>query len=49
MDPETLPWLKECARSDEHWNVRSVAVRELARGWKEDPEVVSILQAKAAS
>ena len=39
-DAETLPWLKERARSDEDEDVRSAAVQELARGWKEDAETL---------
>jgi hypothetical protein len=46
-DPETLPWLKEHARSDAHNDVRSAAVQELARGWKDDPEVIAMLQVTA--
>ncbi len=44
-DPETLPWLKARAQSDEHADVRRVAVEALARGWKDDPEVQSFLSA----
>jgi hypothetical protein len=31
-DPDTLPWLKDLARSDQDRFVREAAVRELARG-----------------
>jgi hypothetical protein len=39
-----LPILKACAQSDEDPDVRQSAVRELARGWKDDPEVQKLLQ-----
>jgi hypothetical protein len=35
--------LKQRAHSDENWRVRQSAVRELARGWKEDPEIQAFL------
>jgi len=34
---------------DENWDVRQAAVQELARGWKEDPETLSILKQRASS
>jgi hypothetical protein len=37
--------LKDRARSDEDSDVRRAAVQELARGWKDDPEVVAIVDA----
>jgi predicted NACHT family NTPase len=37
-DPETLPWLKQHAQSDDNVEVRQVALQEIARGWKNDPE-----------
>ena len=46
-DPETLPWLKERARTDDDWAVRSAAVQELARGWKDDPETLPWLKERA--
>uniref|UniRef100_UPI001F2367AD NACHT domain-containing protein n=1 Tax=Tychonema sp. BBK16 TaxID=2699888 RepID=UPI001F2367AD len=48
-DPETLPWLKERARSDDDSTVRRAAVRELAWGWKDDPETLPILKERARS
>jgi hypothetical protein len=36
--------LKERAQSDEDEGVRQSAVRELARGWKEDSEIQSFLR-----
>ena len=48
-DPETLPWLKECTRNDDNWDVRKAAVQELARGWKDDPETLTILKERAQS
>jgi len=38
-DPETLPWLKQLAQSDDNWDVRYSAIQELARGWKDEPGV----------
>ena len=35
--------LKERARTDDDWTVRSAAVQELARGWKDDPELFELL------
>ena len=43
-DPETLPWLKQLAQSDDNWAAREAAVQELAQGWKNDPEVLPILK-----
>ena len=48
-DPETLPWLKQRAQSDDNWVVRLAAVRELAQGWKDDPETLPILKQRAQS
>ncbi|MEG3957422.1 NACHT domain-containing protein [Microcoleus sp. herbarium2] len=42
-DPETLPWLKQLAHSDDDGDVRIAAVEELARGWKDDPELFELL------
>ena len=46
-DPETLPWLKERARTDDNLDVRRAAVQKLARGWKDDPETLPILKERA--
>jgi len=48
-DPETLPWLKQRAQSDDDSDVRGAAVQELARGWKDDPETLPILKQRAQS
>jgi hypothetical protein len=42
-DPDTLPWLKQLATSDNEGSVRQTAIYELARGWKDDPDVQSLL------
>ena len=36
----TSSWLRTCAQSDEDSFVRMSAVRELAQGWKNDPETL---------
>ncbi len=41
--PDTLPWLKDRARSDEIQFVRRAAVQELARGWKNDTKTFNFL------
>ncbi|MEG4025290.1 HEAT repeat domain-containing protein [Microcoleus sp. S13C4] len=43
-DPKTLPWLKQCAQSDDNSAVRRAAVQEIARGWKDDPETLPWLK-----
>jgi predicted NACHT family NTPase len=48
-DPETLPWLKQLAQSDDNSDVRQAAVQELARGWKDDSETLPILKQMAQS
>ena len=48
-DPETLPWLKQRALSDDDSDVRRAAVQEIARGWKDDPETLPILKQRAQS
>ncbi|WP_293133259.1 HEAT repeat domain-containing protein [Microcoleus sp. bin38.metabat.b11b12b14.051] len=48
-DPETLPWLKQCAQSDDDSSVRSAAVQEIARGWKDDLETLPWLKQCAQS
>jgi len=48
-DPDTLPWLKQHAQSDDNLEVRQVAVQEIARGWKNDPEILSFLKQHAQS
>jgi HEAT repeat protein len=39
-DPDTLPWLRERATTDENWAVRQAAVQALATGWREDPNTL---------
>ncbi|HEY9909492.1 MAG TPA: HEAT repeat domain-containing protein [Thermosynechococcaceae cyanobacterium] len=41
--------LKTRAQSDDDSAVRMIAVQELARGWKDDPETLSILKTRAQS
>jgi predicted NACHT family NTPase len=48
-DPDTLPWLKERACSDDNSSVRQAAVQELARGWKDDPDTLPWLKQWASS
>jgi HEAT repeat protein len=48
-DPDTLPWLKARAQSDENWAVRRAAVQALAQGFKDDPDTLPILKARAQS
>src|SRR4028118_557442 len=48
-DPETLPWLKQLAQSDDDGDVGVAAVQELARGWKDDPETLPWLKQLAQS
>jgi predicted NACHT family NTPase len=48
-DPDTLPWLKQKAQSDDDGNVRQAAVQELAQGWKDDPDTLPLLKQKAQS
>jgi predicted NACHT family NTPase len=47
--PETLPLLKDGARSHKDEHVRQAAVQELARGWKDDPETLPLLKDRARS
>ncbi|MEQ8383581.1 MAG: HEAT repeat domain-containing protein [Coleofasciculus sp. A1-SPW-01] len=47
--PDTLPWLKQKAQSDDDSDVRRAAVQELAKGWKDDPITLHILKQKAQS
>ncbi|MEG4235127.1 HEAT repeat domain-containing protein [Microcoleus sp. Pol11C3] len=48
-DPKTLPWLKQCAQSDDNSAVRRAAVQEIAQGWKDDPETLPWLKQCAQS
>ncbi|MEQ9371104.1 MAG: HEAT repeat domain-containing protein [Coleofasciculus chthonoplastes F3-SA18-01] len=47
--PDTLPWLKQKAQSDDDSDVRCAAVKELAQGWKDDPDTLPMLKQKAQS
>ena len=40
-------WLKDRATKDDNWAVRQAAVQELARGWKDDPDTLTILKDRA--
>ncbi|NJK70623.1 MAG: HEAT repeat domain-containing protein [Microcoleus sp. SU_5_3] len=46
-DHETLPILKQRARSPDYWTVQKATLQELARGWKDDPETLAILRDRA--
>jgi predicted NACHT family NTPase len=46
-DPDTLPWLKQKAQTDDNWVVRRAAVQELAQGWKDNPDTLPWLKQKA--
>ncbi|HEY9816317.1 MAG TPA: HEAT repeat domain-containing protein, partial [Candidatus Obscuribacterales bacterium] len=43
-DPDTLPWLKDRVQLDDHWQVRSAAVRAIAQDWKDDPDTLPMLK-----
>ncbi len=47
-DPDTFPFLKDCAVNDSHWEVRQEAVEQLARRWKNDPETLPLLKTLGA-
>jgi HEAT repeat protein len=40
-------WIKERSQSDKDWVVRLVAVYELVRGWKDDPDTLPLLKDRA--
>jgi hypothetical protein len=42
--PDTLPWLKQKAQSDDDSTVRQAAVQELAKGWKDEPWLFELLR-----
>jgi hypothetical protein len=48
-DPDTLPWLKSLAQSDEDKRRRRAAVEALAQGWKDDPDTLPLLKSLAQS
>ena len=48
-DPETLPLLKDRARSDPDDDVRRAALQELARKFKADTETLPLLKDRARS
>ncbi|NET56533.1 MAG: NACHT domain-containing protein, partial [Symploca sp. SIO2E6] len=48
-ESDTLPWLKQQAKSDENGDVRQAAIEEIARGWKDDPDTLPILKQRAQS
>ena len=43
-DPQTLPWLKILAHSNDSGEVRSTAVEAIACGWPDDPEIYLMLK-----
>ena len=47
VSAQLLVCLKKLTQSADNWNVRSAAVQELARGWKDDPEILPILKERA--
>jgi len=46
---ETRDWLRSAGKRDRDWIIRSAAMQELARGWKDDPETLAILKERARS
>ncbi len=48
-EPDTLPWLKNRAVSDDDSYIRQAAVQELARGWKDEPDTLLWLKTRAVS
>ncbi|MBD2438735.1 HEAT repeat domain-containing protein [Nostoc sp. FACHB-110] len=45
--PQTLTWLKDRAIHDNNWDVRYIAVQELARGYKHDSAILGWLKDRA--
>lgn len=48
-DPETLPWLKRIADSNNYSAVRIAAIEEVVRGWKDDSKTLYWLKQCAQS
>ena len=46
-DADTLPFLKDRVRYDDHWYVRRVAVQGARRGWRTDADTLPILKDRA--
>ena len=46
---ETRRWLVSVVGIDQDWIVKRAAVQELARGWKDDPSTLGILEERARS
>jgi predicted NACHT family NTPase len=46
-NPETLPWLKTCAQSNDGLRTRTAAVQAVIDGWKDDPETLQWLKTLA--
>ena len=42
-------WLRSATENDRDWIVRRAALRELARGWKDDPETLPMLKDRVRS
>ncbi|PAX60174.1 HEAT repeat domain-containing protein [Brunnivagina elsteri] len=43
-DPDTLPWLKQLAQTDDDSSVQRAAVQEFARNYKDNPDTLSWLK-----
>jgi hypothetical protein len=48
-DPDTLPWIKEQAQSNQNEAVRVSALNQLCWGWAEDPDTLTIIKERAES
>jgi HEAT repeat protein len=48
-DPDTLPWIKEQAQSNQNEAVRGSALNQLRWGWAEDPDTLTIIKERAES
>lgn len=48
-DPDTLPWLKQRATTDDNRDVRRAAVQKLAKGWKDHPDSLPIVKQRATN
>jgi len=46
---QPVSWLKDRAVNDDDYDVRQAALRELARGWKDDPDILLLLRDRAAN
>ncbi|BCY10955.1 hypothetical protein L3i22_060430 [Actinoplanes sp. L3-i22] len=48
-DPDTLPWLRERATTDDRSEVRRAAVEAIAAGWADDPDTLPWLRERATT